>query len=88
MRSSQVTLGGKQVTKGDFGEDTIDSYLYVRDDVVFDIETTDAAIATAALAALPAPGASRAPASSGAPASAAPSPSPVPSRFAELRRSP
>jgi hypothetical protein len=79
MKVTQVTLGGKQVTKGDFGADTISSYLYLRDDVVFDIETSDEAIATAALAALPAPGASRAPASgapSTVPASPAPSSSP------------
>jgi len=54
---STVTLDGKEVTKCDFGEDTIASYLYVRDDLVFDVETTDEAIASAALAALPGPGA-------------------------------
>lgn len=77
MKVSQVTLGGRDVTKGDFGEDTIRSYLYLRDDLVYDIETTDETIAIAAFAALPEPGASGAPASgapaSGAPASAAPS---------------
>ena len=74
MTITQVTLGGKEVTKGGFGADTASSFLYIRDDVVFDIESTDEAIATAALAALPLPGASGAP--STAPAgSAAPSPS-------------
>ncbi len=73
---SQVTLGGKAVTKGVFEEGTASSYLYMRDDYVFDIESTDESIAAAALAALPEPGASGAPAS-GAPASGAPSASPV-----------
>ena len=27
MKVSQVTIGGKDVTKGDFGEDSITSYL-------------------------------------------------------------
>lgn len=63
MAVSTVTLDGKEVTKCDFGEDTIASYLYVRDDLVFDVETTDEAIAAAALAALPIPGASPSPVS-------------------------
>ena len=64
MKVTQVNLGGKDVTKGDFGEDTITSYLYIRDDVVYDIESSDETIATTALAALPEPGASRSPAAS------------------------
>ena len=75
MVVSTVTLGGKEVTKCDFGEETIASFFYVRDDVVFDIETTDEAIASAALAALPAPGS----APSRGPASAAPVSPPSPS---------
>lgn len=71
MTVSQVTLGGKDVTKGNFGEDTITSYLYIRDDKVFDIESSDEAIATAALAGLPAPDGSPAPAPAGSPAAAA-----------------
>jgi hypothetical protein len=71
MTVSQVTVGGKDVTKGDFGEDTITSYLYVDGDNVYDIESSDEAVATAALAALPAPGGSPAPASSGSPAAIA-----------------
>jgi hypothetical protein len=78
MIVSTVTLDGKEVTKGDFGEETIASYFYVRDDLVFDIETTDQAIATAALASLPKPGASPSRAPSAAP-SAAPVASPTPS---------
>ena len=58
MTVSTVKLDGKDVTRCDFGEDTIASYLYVRDDLVFDVETTDEAIAAAAFAALPVPGAS------------------------------
>ena len=57
MTVSEVTVGGKDVTKGEFGEDTITSYLYVSGDVVYDIESADEAIATAALAALPEGGA-------------------------------
>jgi hypothetical protein len=64
MKVSQVDLGGKDVTKGDFGEDTITSYLYIRDDVVYDIESSDETIATTALAALPEPSRSGAPAAS------------------------
>lgn len=69
MVVSTVTLDGKEVTKCDFGEETIASYFYVRDDLVFDIETTDEAIAIAALAALPAPGTTPSSAPSAAPAS-------------------
>lgn len=69
MAVSTVTLDGKEVTKCDFGEDTIASYLYVRDDLVFDVETTDEAIASAALAALPVPGASPSVTPSAAPSS-------------------
>jgi hypothetical protein len=67
MVVSTVTLDGKEVTKLDFGEDSIATYLYVRDDFVFDV-TFDETLAAAALAALPAPGASP----STPPASAAP----------------
>jgi hypothetical protein len=57
MAVSTVKLGGQDVTKADFGEDTIDSWLVVRDGVVYDIETNDQEVAAAAVAALPAPGA-------------------------------
>lgn len=74
LKVTTLTLGGKQVTKVDFGQDAIASYLYVQGDDVFDIETTDEALATAALAALPKPGAIPSGGSpSGAPNSAAPS---------------
>ena len=80
MTVTQVTLDGKSVTKGGFGQDTASSYLYMRGDDVFDIETTDEAIAIAALKALPVPGASRPPTSAkpsgGSPASKSPVPSP------------
>ena len=81
MTVSQVTVGGKDVTKGDFGEDTITSYLYVSGDVVYDIESSDESIATAALAALPDAGAPSpaAPAASCVPASGSPAPEPSPS---------
>jgi hypothetical protein len=75
MKVSQVTLGGKDVTKGDFGPDSITSYLWVKDDVVYDIESSDETIATAALAGLPATAGASAPVAS---ASAGPAASCVP----------
>jgi hypothetical protein len=79
--STTIKVDGKDVTKVDFGEDALDSYLYIRGDDVFDIETSDQSIVAAAIAALPAPGstprpvpsAPTAPASSDSSASAAPS---------------
>ncbi len=80
MTVSEVTVGGKDVTKGEFGEDTITSYLYVNGDVVYDIESSDEAIATAALAALPEGGAAPDPATSAQPSASCvpPSGSPAP----------
>lgn len=66
MTVSQVTLEGKEVTKAGFGEDTPSSYLYLRGDLVYDIEAADDKVAIAALAALPVAGASSTP--SGSPA--------------------
>jgi hypothetical protein len=90
MKVSQVTLGGKDITKGDFGADSITSYLWIHDDVVYDVESSDETIATAALAGLPAsaasaaspaPSASRSsgPAASCVPASGSPEPVASPS---------
>lgn len=70
MAISQVTVGGKDVTKGEFGEDTITSYLYIDGDNVYDIESSDETIATTALGVLPAPSGSPA-ASSGSPVAVA-----------------
>jgi hypothetical protein len=70
LNVSQVTLDGTEVTKGDFGQDSVASYLYIRDDLVYDIETTDETIATAAIAVL---------LDLGATPSAAPAASPSPS---------
>jgi len=67
MAITQETIGGKQVTKGDFGEDTITSYLYIDGDNVYDIESSDETIATTALGALPAPSGSPAASSSSSP---------------------
>ena len=83
VKVSQVTLGGKNVTKGDDGTDVPFSYLYDSGNVVYEIYTSDESIATAALAALPVPGASSAPAVSSSPAasptrSVAPAASPSP----------
>jgi len=83
LKVTDVTLAGKQGTKADFGQDAIASYLFLQDDVVFDIETGDQTLATAAVAALPKPGsipaggASARPSTSPAPSSTAlPTPSP------------
>jgi hypothetical protein len=76
VKVSEITLGDKKVTKGDDGTDSPFSYLYVRDNLVYEIYTSNESIATAALAALPVPGAPRASAPAG---SAAPSSSAVPS---------
>jgi hypothetical protein len=77
LKVTQTKIGGFDVAKGDFGDGGIPTYWYVRDGVVFDIESSDASIVAAALAALPNPGAG-AP-SSGSPASSSPASSPVPS---------
>ena len=47
--TSTVTLGDIEVVKGDFGEDAIDSYWYIKDGLLFDVESSDEAIATAIL---------------------------------------
>ena len=78
LKIATTKIGGLDVTTGDFGDGGVNSYWYVRDNVVFDIETSDPSIAQAALAALPAPGAAAPPSSTG-PASASPVASPSPS---------
>ena len=79
LKVSTTTIGGHEVTTGDFGDGGVNSYWYVRDNIVFDVETGDPSIAQAALSALPAAGASAAPSSTGptpaGPSPAAPSPS-------------
>jgi hypothetical protein len=77
LKVTHIKIGGFDVTKGDFGDGGIPTYWYVRDGLVFDIESSDASIVAAALAALPNPGAGRP--TSGAPASPSPANSPVPS---------
>jgi hypothetical protein len=49
MKVSTVKLDGTDVTKGDFGEDAIDSYWYIKDGLVYDIEASDEAAATTIL---------------------------------------
>jgi hypothetical protein len=51
--TTSITIGGKKVTKGDFGADAINSYWYLSGNDVYDVETTDEGLATAALSALP-----------------------------------
>jgi len=75
MVASQVTLGGVPVTKASFGPDSVNSYLYKQGNDVFDIETTDEAIAAAAIASLTGSGTTP----SAGPASPPPSTSPAPS---------
>jgi hypothetical protein len=75
LKVSTLTLGGKEVTKGDFGSDAAATFLYLKGNAVYDIETSDEAIATTAIAAIDHPGASHAPAASDAPAASA-SPAP------------
>jgi hypothetical protein len=58
LKVATTTMGGLAVTTGDFGQGAVNSYWYVRGGVVFDIETSDPAIAQAALTALPKPAAS------------------------------
>jgi hypothetical protein len=70
--SSTIKVDGKDVTKVDFGEDALDSYLFVRGDDVFDIETSDQSVVAEALVSLPPPGSTARPQTS---ASSAPAPS-------------
>jgi hypothetical protein len=78
LKVSTMTLGGKEVTKGDFGSDAAATFMYLKDGAVYDIETSDEAIATAAVAAIDHPGASSAPATSATPSGAAPATSTSP----------
>jgi hypothetical protein len=71
VKITQVTLGGHAVTKGDYGSGYAFSYLYVKGNLVYEIDTSDETIATAALSAPPVSAASSG-AQSAAPASKAP----------------
>ncbi len=73
---SQATIGGVEVTKVVLDESSTPTYLYVRGDLVYDVDTSDESIVSATIGALP--GASGAPATSGSPAkSPAPAASPT-----------
>ncbi len=61
LKVSSATIGGKGVVKGDFGPDAVDSYWYITNGVVYDVETTDETLAAAALTKLPAQSGSPAP---------------------------
>jgi hypothetical protein len=50
VKTTTPTLGGKQVTKIDYGDGSAFEYVYAKGDVVIDIETSDEAIATEVLA--------------------------------------
>jgi hypothetical protein len=53
VTSTKETVAGKAVTHIRYGDGTGDDYVYVKDDVVFDVATTDPATAIQALSALP-----------------------------------
>jgi hypothetical protein len=46
VKVSTIKLGGTDVTKADFGDGAINSYYFIKDGLVFDVETPDQAIAT------------------------------------------
>jgi hypothetical protein len=50
---STVTLGGKSVTRGVFASTDVNSYWYEHEGVVYDVETSDEALAGAVIATLP-----------------------------------
>ena len=52
VKTTTPTLGGKQVTKVDYGDGSAFEYVYSQGDVVIDIETSDEAIATEVIAGL------------------------------------
>ena len=52
VKTTTVTLGGKEVTKVDYGDESAFEYLYSAGDVVITIETADEALATEVIAAL------------------------------------
>jgi hypothetical protein len=52
VKTTTPTLGGKQVTKVDYGDGSAFEYVYAKGDVVIDIETSDEAIATEVIAGL------------------------------------
>lgn len=53
LEVASLTLGGKPTTRVIYGDGGSDTYLYERDDIVFDVETSTASTAATALAALP-----------------------------------
>jgi hypothetical protein len=81
LEVSTITLGGAEVTKGNFGAGEINSYWLIGDGRVYDIGSADESLAAAAIAALPpSSGASAPPGASGSPgASAGPGSSTAPS---------
>jgi hypothetical protein len=53
VSTSAVTISGKSMTKVSYGDGGADDYIYDQADVVYDIETADVTLATAAAAELP-----------------------------------
>lgn len=61
---SSITLDGQPVTKGVLDSSATNFYWLIKDGLVYEIQTSDDAIATHAIAAIPAPGAAGAPGTS------------------------
>jgi len=77
LATTTVTLDGIEVQKSDFGPDAINSYWYEHDGLLFDVETSDEAVATELLTAIrDGVSAPASPAGSSAPSAPAASPSP------------
>jgi hypothetical protein len=72
--TTTITLDGIEVQKSDFGQDAINSYWYEHDGLLFDVETSDEAVATELLKAIR--DGETAPAASSGPSAPAASPSP------------
>ena len=53
LQTATETVGGKSVTKGTFPEEPIVSYWYTANGIVFEVDTSDPAVAAEALGALP-----------------------------------
>jgi hypothetical protein len=72
-----VSLAGQSITKGAYADDTVTYYWYAANGVVYDIETSDEAVAAAVVAGI-AGGATASPAASPTGATASPAASPSP----------
>ncbi len=78
LTTGTATIGDKDITTGVFAEDTPASMWYIKDGVVYDIESGDEALGKAILAGLPPASAAPAPSATCAPPSAEPAESAAP----------